>query len=312
MPTIKELHQVYLSQLNTILEESNLLLQKQEGGLDGELKSSGWICEQFIRRTLQKFIVPGHFRLTGGFIATPQLLNGQKNLPQCDILIVAGNMPPLLRLEDTGIEVVPAEAVCGIIEIKRALTKKSLQDPSRGALPHLAEIVDSIGKTQTLKTDKELTMANLAVGYHNASSDKPLLGIIALKNEISDVDSVISAISGSDSLIDFIWTLDGHALFPAFQNPGEQNFWWYGHTARPDTRTWDKLSLSDFQSTQSPFYHMIAGKPYWQYLGRHAATDQDPARVFAQVIGVLSTMLSRICIRPLDADKVNDYFLRAP
>ena len=125
MPTIKELHQVYLSQLNTILEESNLLLQKQEGGLDGELKSSGWICEQFIRRTLQKFIVPGHFRLTGGFIATPQLLNGQKNLPQCDILIVAGNMPPLLRLEDTGIEVVPAEAVCGIIEIKRALTKRA-------------------------------------------------------------------------------------------------------------------------------------------------------------------------------------------
>jgi hypothetical protein len=58
MPTIKDLHQLNLSRLETTLDESKLLLQR-EGGLDGELKTSGWICEQFVRQTLQRFIVPG-------------------------------------------------------------------------------------------------------------------------------------------------------------------------------------------------------------------------------------------------------------
>jgi hypothetical protein len=316
MPTIKELHQVYLAQLNTILKESDLLLQKQEGGLDGELKSSGWICEQFIRRTLQKFIVPGHLRLATGFIATPQLLSGQANLPQCDILIVAGNVPPLLRLEDTGIEVVPAEAVCGILEVKRTLNTKSIQHQN-GALRHLAEVVESIGRTQTLKTDKKLNMANLAVGYHNASSDKPLLGIIALKNEIEDMQLLRSAINDSDSLVDFVWTLDGHAFFPGVQNPGEDNFWWYTHTARPETRTWEKLTVADFQSSESPFYRQLKGRPRWYYLGRPSTQQDrqdlfDSAQVFARVIGILAAMLSRICVRPLAEEQINDYFLRAP
>ena len=59
------------------------------------------------RQTLQKFIIPGQFRLTTGFIAKPELLGGHANLPQCDILIVANNTPPLLQFEDSDIEVVP-------------------------------------------------------------------------------------------------------------------------------------------------------------------------------------------------------------
>ena len=48
MPTITDLHKVYLRQLELVLAESDLLLQK-EGGLDGELKTSGSLCEQFLR-----------------------------------------------------------------------------------------------------------------------------------------------------------------------------------------------------------------------------------------------------------------------
>jgi hypothetical protein len=89
------------------------------------------------------------------------------NLPQCDILIVASNAPSLLRLEDTGIEVVPYESVGGILEVKRTLTKDT------GAFNHLASIVESIGRSKNLKTDKVLNRANMAVGSHNHSSDKP-------------------------------------------------------------------------------------------------------------------------------------------
>jgi hypothetical protein len=127
MPTIRDLHQLYLSRLETTLDESKLLLQR-EGGLDGELKTSGWICEQFVRQTLQRFIVPGQFRVTSGFIATPDLLRGQDNLPLCDILIVSGNLPPLLSLEGSGIEVVPYKSVSGIIEVKRTLTRATVRN----------------------------------------------------------------------------------------------------------------------------------------------------------------------------------------
>ena len=47
MPTIHDIHNVYLRQLDSVIKESELLLQK-EGGLDGELKTSGSICEQFV------------------------------------------------------------------------------------------------------------------------------------------------------------------------------------------------------------------------------------------------------------------------
>ena len=148
MPTIKELHQVYLSKLETTLQESGLLLQKQESGLNGELKTSGSICEQFVRQTLQRFIVPGQFRLTTGFIATPDLLRGEANLPQCDILIVAKNAPSLLKLEDSGIEVVPYESVSGIIEVKRTLTEENIWTRTRkeGALNQLVHCLVNLFK----------------------------------------------------------------------------------------------------------------------------------------------------------------------
>jgi hypothetical protein len=317
MPTIKELHELYLSKLTTTLRESALLLQKQEGGLDGELKTSGWICEQFIRQTLQRFIVPGHFRITSGFIATPELMRGGDNLPQCDILIVSGNAPPLLRFEETGIEVVPYESIAGIIEVKRTLTKQNIESSSKGVFSHLASVINSLGQNRTLKTDKTLNMFNIAAGVgHNYSSDKPLIGVIALQNGIDHMPEVVrSAINASDSLVDFIWTVDGHALLPGSHSLGQDNFHYYSHTARPETRTWEKLTSDDFESTGSPFYRLFSGSPRWYYLGRPASQASnkdlfDPAQVFARIIGVVSLMLSRICTRPLREEHINDYFLR--
>jgi len=197
-----------------------------------------------VRKTLQRYIVPGQFRITSGFIATPDLLRGQQNLPQCDILIVDRNMPALLRFEESGIEVVPRESVCGIIEVKRALTRRNIRE--NGAFAHLASIIESIGKSKDLKTDKVLNTANLHVGLHNHSSNKPLLGVIALKNEMNDLNETASLVTTTDSLIDFVWTLDGHALVPNFQD-GDQT-WFYTHTARPETRTWGKLGSDDFRN----------------------------------------------------------------
>jgi hypothetical protein len=220
-------------------------------------------------------------------------------------------MPALLRFEESGIEVVPRESVCGIIEVKRALTRRNIQE--NGAFAHLASIIESIGKSKDLKTDTVLNTANLHVGLHNHSSNKPLLGVIALKNEMNDLNETASLVTTTDSLIDFVWTFDGHALVPKFQD-GDQT-WFYTHTARPETRTWGKLGSDDFRNAGSPFYEAFPGRPIWGYL--RPAVDPSsgeglgPAGVFARIIGILSLMLSRVCCRPLQEEQINDYYLRS-
>jgi hypothetical protein len=303
MPTIKELHDLHLSQLETKLKESELLLQR-EGGLDGELKTSGSICERFVRQTLTKFIVPGQFRITTGFVATPELLRDSKNLPQCDILLVDRDALPLLRFEDSGIEVVPREAVAGVIEVKRSLSKKTLTGDS-GALAQLATIVPSLCDAPDIKTDASLNRFNRHIGYDNRSSNKPILGVIALQNKLQNFNEIDQLVTSADSLVDFVWTLDGHAMLPGFVE--NEKFWHYTHSARPATRTWAKLLPAEFQSADSDFYRQCRGRPSWRIL---TPAQKDRAGVFAVVIAIVSLILSRICPRPLSETEVDDYYLR--
>jgi hypothetical protein len=115
-------------------------------------------------------------------------------------------------------------------------------------------------------------------------------------------------VTNSASLVDFIWTLDGHALLPSF--PAPDNILYYSHTARPATRTWTDLSPSEFAAAPSPFYKVFSGAPQWAVLKPSSATF-DRARVFSIVRGVVSLMLSRIAPRPLAEDQVNGYYLSA-
>jgi hypothetical protein len=163
MPTIHQLHEIYLQQLETVVKESELLLQK-EGGLDGELKTSGSMCESFIKTTLKSLCIPGHFRVASGYIATPTLLREGRNLPQCDLIIVDRQIPPLLKFANSDIEVVPRESVCGLIEVKRSLTEESLYKKKdakeAGALAHLNKMINTLGETDTLTTDRDLNLVN--------------------------------------------------------------------------------------------------------------------------------------------------------
>lgn len=303
MPNITQLHELHLRHLDATLAESELLLQR-EGGLDGELKTSGSICERFVRDTLRRFIVPGQFRITSGFIATPQLLRDRRNLPQCDVLIVERDMPPILRFEESDIEVVPHEAVCGILEVKRTLTGSSLAD----ALRRIQSLVSVLGETDTIKTDLALNKFNRHIGFHNHSSDKPLLGVIALQNRLSAfLKESVESVTNSNSLIDFLWALDGHALLPAFESA--EGLFYFSHTARPATRTWLCFTAQDFQQTESEFYKIFAGRPIWSCLTK-PDSGLERAEVFGKVLGVVSLMLSRVFARPLQETQINEYYLR--
>lgn len=304
MPTLTDLYNIHLRELDLTLAESELLLQR-EGGLDGELKTSGSLCEQFIRSTLTKYIVPGQFRVTSGYIATPELLSAGKNLPQCDVLIADNYLPALLRLAESSIEVLPQEAVIGVIEAKRTLSKRSLGD----ALDHLATVVESTGKIHDFKTDKDLTGANKYVLIHNHSSNKPLLGVIAMRSSIANfAEEVTSMINERNSLVDFIWTMDGNALVLGTQSP-QNKVCYYTHSARPATKTWTKLTSKDFSNASSIFYKQFTGTPVWTPI----IADQNTSReiVFANIIGLLSLTISRIFPSQIQEQQITDYYLRA-
>lgn len=304
MPTITDLYNIHLRQLELILAESDLLLQR-EGGLDGELKTSGSICEQFLRQTLAKYVVPGQFRVTSGYIATPELLLQKRNLPQCDVLIADNHIPSLLRLSNSTIEVLPIEATIGVIEAKRTLTKVTLSN----ALDHLAKVIDSTGRTSTLKTDKKLNRFNKYVGFHNSSSDKPLVGVVALRSDFSNFAREVSEIIiEKGSLVDFVWTLDGFALVPSFKTAAN-TLLYYTHTARPETKSWTYLTETDFNVAESDFYRGFSGTPIWMSL----AADENQSReaVFAKVIGLISLTLSRIVPGSMAEQQISEYYLRA-
>lgn len=304
MPTITDLYNVHLRQLELTLAESDLLLQK-EGGLDGELKTSGSLCEQFLRKTLKKYVVPGQFRVTSGYIATPDLLVQKQNLPQCDVLIADNQIPALLQLSDAAIEVLPIEAAIGLIETKRTLTKKSLSD----SLDHLAKVIESTGRTSNLKTDRELNGFNKYIGIHNNSSNKPLVGVIALTSGMSDFGREVSElISEKKSLVDFVWTLDGFALLPAFKT-GPTNLLHYTHSARPDTKSWSLLTEDDFKTAQSAFYQSFTGNPIWMSLS--PSDRQSREAVFAKVIGLLALTISRIFPASMQEQQISEYYLSA-
>ena len=304
MPTLAELHEMHLRQLDAVLTESELLLQR-EGGLDGELKTSGSVCENFVRTTLNRFIVPSHFRITTGFIASPSLLRNKRNLPQCDVIIVDSTTPPILRFASSNIEVVAREAVVGIIEVKRTLTPTSLCD----ALTQINSIIDALGERSSIKVDRELNRFNRHVGFHNFSSNQPMLAVVGLRHQKLHFErDVPNLIRESDRPVDFVWALDGAAVVPAFNLPKGINF--YTNTARPAAGAWQNIDKDMFSESASEFYKIWAGyPPIWSHLTEQAGCDR--AKVFATIVGIATLMLSRVFGTTLKEEQVNDYFLRA-
>ncbi|MDO1583643.1 DUF6602 domain-containing protein [Rhizobium oryzicola] len=209
MPTLNDLRKIYHHELQTILYESELLLQK-EGGLNGELRTSGAIAENFVKRIFSKVICPSHINVTSGYVAAPNILKSDKNLRQCDLLLYDSQYPPIVTLRESGIDVIPQELVLGIVEIKRSLNKESFS----AAVRHIRKICSD---TDLLLHKQDLTtnIVNIRIGRHNNSSCAPVFGIVALRSQISSSE-MIQILDQIDFSPDFVLCLDGTGLVPAF------------------------------------------------------------------------------------------------
>lgn len=134
---------------------------------------------EYAIRELMQSIIPDRFKVTHGYIAYVE--NNKKEpmiSPQCDLIIVDTLVPHKLFIVDSTkeTEVVPQEAVVGIFEIKRTLTKKIFKD----ACKQIFSILNSI------KISKENKENYLPGGVHSNSlntsiRNNPIIGILSLE-----------------------------------------------------------------------------------------------------------------------------------
>ena len=105
MSKLSNIYAAYIEEMKSILKSSELLLQKEKNSLNGELKTSGKFCEDFIKNLIATH-TPNHLRVTSGYILDPAKKDNDENLPQFDILLVDNSIPPIFRFKNADIEVV--------------------------------------------------------------------------------------------------------------------------------------------------------------------------------------------------------------
>lgn len=108
---------------------------------------------------------------------------GKENLIQHDVIITDGRIPPIHRFGFGDIEVVPAEAVCGVVEVKRVLTKASLDD----AIEHLRSTKNVLDQYDNGIKSKFAAANNLAGPTLSIATCAPLYAIVGLDCERESV-----------------------------------------------------------------------------------------------------------------------------
>ena len=121
-----DLINVHLKEIDTLIVQSQLLLQKKSDGQSGELKTAGDLVEIFVRNFIGQ-IAPDAIKISSGYVANALTFKSAQNLSQHDIILSDKMIPPLFSIIDGKIDIVPVESMVGIIEVKRTLTKKSIE-----------------------------------------------------------------------------------------------------------------------------------------------------------------------------------------
>jgi hypothetical protein len=294
MAKLSTLHSVYLDEVKYLISLSHTFLLNGGKGLKGDNKEAGDLCEKFIKDLLERFL-PKRFRVVSGYIATAENLEKDEDLPQCDCIIVDAFIPSIAKYDKTDIEIVPAEAVCGIIEIKRSLNKKSLTE----ALEHLRKIVETAKITKTNPNEYFLgkpTTSTKTVDLSGGFKNNPLIGIISLQNKFTKnkeftkkkrtKEEIKNSLSfNNDNLLDFIWTLDGFSLKTG--KPNESN----PEKPHIDPQLWVRENNNT--------HKLWATDP----------CEDDEITVFSRMIGFILVYLSNIAGRQLENETFEGFFI---
>jgi hypothetical protein len=284
---LSKIFDIYTKQAELIFEKTDLLLQKDDAFRN--LGETGYQVENFVRETLRQ-LLPSRFRLTSGYIVNRAIIDNDEDVPQCDLIIADAFIPSLYKI-DGDIEVVPVEAVCGVIEIKRSLFNSSGTQPLEKAIEHLVKI----GRVcQLTKTDNEqvLPLIDLSPDPNNAirtgKRNNPLIGVISLalggeeSKRPEKSTQAINLIHTHESRCDFIYSFDGFSLM---------------------TQKEGAIFVNSRRDSDDPWpLGVDGGKWNWNDVSQGKSSR---SQIFARAIGFISSYLSLQAGKPID---VNDYF----
>lgn len=204
MKKLDSIHQVGEAEIALIRRQSALLLQRRQDGFNGELKTAGSIVENYVKGLLQKHL-PHGYRICSGYIATVDTIHNSDNLIQHDIIIVDDRVPPLYKFGVADIEVVSAEAVCGVIEVKRTLTKESLAVAIQ-SLRTTKLILDSYDNGVKSKDKAANNMAGPTLSVASNAPIYTVIGLDALK-EIAEKEFFEATVKPAVlEFLDMIWS----------------------------------------------------------------------------------------------------------
>lgn len=187
------------------------------------ISHSGHLVEEHVKAHFSE-ILKGKFRVTSGYIISAPDMQNINISPHVDLIVLDTLVPNTFfpQNEFSGqTEIVPKEAVVGVFEIKKTLTKKTIKQ----ALDHLSKIRNQVGLSKTnprqymLGGDESYEVLkgvshderrrNSIEGYHSPLEtgiySNPILGVIGLeqkgKDEALDFDE--------NNFADVIFSFDG-------------------------------------------------------------------------------------------------------
>ena len=271
-----KIYNVYKAEFELVKEQSAILLQCKKNGFNGELKESGYLVEIFVKDLLRRYL-PAGYRICSGYIATNELLSSSDNLIQHDLIIADDRIPSLYKFAYGDVEIVPVEAVCGIIEVKRTLTKASLND----AIKHLGMISQDLEKDKSAKKSKLHCENNRCGPTLNVCTTAPLYGVIGLCLE-GDL-STEELNTAEQSFLDIVWSVSTPFLhYLALWDENGQEF----------------IALNTSRNQE-------------KYSCRHVAWNvgnENIADIFARAIVRLQTWIKHTSMSAMDTDQLQRYF----
>jgi hypothetical protein len=201
MQKLIDISAVHTAEVELIRKQSALLLQKRKDGhgFDGELHSSGALVENYVKALLRKH-VPAGYRICSGYIATADTFGDAANHAQHDIIIADDRIPALYRFGISDIEIVPAEAVCAVIEVKRKLTQSTLS----AAIEHLRETKLLLDEYDSGIKSKVRSLNNALGVTLGIATHAPMYAVIGLDAEKDVCEKVFFSDVTTPAIVEFL------------------------------------------------------------------------------------------------------------
>ena len=278
MDKLDKIYNVYRAEFELIKAQSEILLQAKSNGFNGELKESGYIVEQFVKDLLKKYLPIG-YRICSGYIATVDLLSSNSNLVQHDVIIVDDRVPSIYKFSYGDVEIVPAEAVCGIIEVKRTLNKNVLE----AAVAHLRNTYEHLEKCCNVKKSKKDSEINRFGPIANVCTTAPIYGVIALQHEESIVGYRNEIIESAEKdFLDIVWAVSTPYL----------------------------RCLAIFDEKENEYFAQSTSREQKGYSCKHVCkgnSETDISKLFAMAISRMQTWVSNTSMDRIDSTKLQQY-----